>query len=110
MKNCPNCGAPFELNEYKCPYCGTLYLDLSMIDFDNRTPIFLSIKRNVYLITQKVLPQTADFEISSDEVYAACGGNKLHSFIRSRTLETSIQFIAISDKHNSLCTVIKKEN
>lgn len=111
MKNCPNCGAPFELNEYKCPYCGTLYLDLSMIDFDNRTPIFLSIKRNGYLITQKVLPQTADFEVTSDEVYAVGGrGNKLCSFIRNNTLETNIQFIAIPDEHNSLCTVTKKEN
>ena len=110
MKNCPNCGAPFELNKYKCPYCGTLYLDLSMIDFDDRTPIFLSIKRNGYLITQKVLPQTADFEMTSDEVYAVGGrGNKLCSFIRNNTLETNIQFIAIPDEHNSLCMMTKKE-
>lgn len=33
-RNCPNCGAPYEINKYKCPYCGTLYLDLSMINFD----------------------------------------------------------------------------
>ena len=45
-----------NLLEYKCPYCGTLYLDLSMIDFDNQTPLFLSIKKDGYLITQKVLP------------------------------------------------------
>lgn len=43
-RNCPNCGAPLELVEYKCPYCGTLYLDLTMIDFDNKTPFFLTIK------------------------------------------------------------------
>ena len=111
MKNCPNCGAPFELNEYKCPYCGTLYLDLSLINFDNRTPIFLSIKRNGYLITQKVLLPTVDFEMSSDEVYAVGNcGNKLHSFIKNNTLETNIQFIAIPDKHNSLCIVTNKEN
>ena len=111
MKNCPNCGAPFELNEYKCSYCGTLYLDLSMINFDDRTPIFLSIKRNGYLITQKVLPQTVDFEAISDEVCMAGGrGNKFLSFIRNNTLETNIQFIAIPDEHNSLCIVTKKEN
>ena len=43
-RNCPNCGSPYEVNQYKCPYCGTLYLDLTMIDFDNKTPFFLTIK------------------------------------------------------------------
>lgn len=43
-RNCPSCSAPLELGEYKCPYCGVLYLDLTMIDFDNKTPFFLSIK------------------------------------------------------------------
>lgn len=31
-KNCLNCGAPYELFEYKCPYCGTLYLDLLLLE------------------------------------------------------------------------------
>ena len=25
MTNCPNCGAPIKLNNYKCEYCGTIY-------------------------------------------------------------------------------------
>jgi hypothetical protein len=24
-RNCPNCGAPIELNSLKCPYCDTPY-------------------------------------------------------------------------------------
>ena len=101
--NCPNCGAPYDINEYKCPYCGTLYLDLSMIDFDNQIPFFLSIKKNGMMITQKVLPQTAEFEMNEDTVYATSGyGNKLLSFHTNRNLETNIQFIAIPMKDNDL--------
>ena len=54
--NCPNCAAPLELGEYKCPYCGTLYLNLSMINFDKQEPFFLTIKKDGALITQKVKP------------------------------------------------------
>lgn len=42
--NCPNCAAPLEIGEVKCPYCGTVYYDLSAIDFDNEIPLFLTIK------------------------------------------------------------------
>ncbi len=27
-RNCPNCGAPYDLNLNKCAYCGTSYFDL----------------------------------------------------------------------------------
>lgn len=32
--NCPNCGAPFEIETHKCPYCGTSYFDMGCIDFE----------------------------------------------------------------------------
>ena len=94
-RNCPNCGAPLELGEYKCPYCGTLYLDLTMIDFDNKTPFFLTIKQNGMLITQKVKPETADMTITSESVYATGRNEKLMSFNISTNVETNIQFTAI---------------
>lgn len=61
-KNCPNCGAPFELGVDQCPFCGTIYFDLSCIDFTNGKPIFLKIKTRLFggntaTITQKVLPE-----------------------------------------------------
>lgn len=110
MKNCPNCGAPFELNEYKCPYCGTLYLDLSMIDFDTCEPFYLFIKKEGYLITQKVKPYAASLESTCEQVFAInSNGTKLSSFISNKRLETNVQFLAIPDNNNSLCTIIKKE-
>lgn len=43
--NCPNCGAPYDLELTKCPYCGTNYFDLSFIDFDVTEPFYIKIKR-----------------------------------------------------------------
>lgn len=95
--NCPNCGAPYETLQYKCPYCGTLYLDLSMINFDEREPFFLTIKKDGMLLTQKVVPETATFESYSDNVYVTGGLNdrKLAVFTTGIRNETNIQFIAV---------------
>ena len=30
-RNCPNCGAALDMDSCKCPYCGTLYYDLSVV-------------------------------------------------------------------------------
>ena len=95
-RNCCNCGAPLELNQYRCSYCGTLHLDLTMINFDKEEPFFLSIKKDGMLITQKVKPQTADMYITNDTVYATGNyGQKLLSITTGIHAETNIQFTAI---------------
>ena len=105
--NCPNCGAPLQVGEVKCPYCGTIYYDLSAIDFDSGKPIYLTIKQNGHLITQKVQPQTVSFEFYHETVSAYGGKNntKLLTFPTHTTLETNINFIAIADDNNQLCTI-----
>jgi len=30
-RNCPNCGAPYDVQLNKCPYCDTSYFDLSCL-------------------------------------------------------------------------------
>lgn len=40
-RNCPNCGAVFEMGLTKCKYCGTLYYDLSCIHLNE--PFCLTI-------------------------------------------------------------------
>ena len=108
--NCPNCSAPLEIGEVKCPYCNTIYYDLSAIDFDSDEPIFLTIKKDNMLITQKVKPQTASFEMSCDEVFATdVKGNKLRALKTNYTLDTNVSFIAIPDKHNQLMVIHKNE-
>lgn len=104
--NCPNCASPLEIGEVKCPYCGTTYYDLSAIDFDSNEPIFLTIKKDNMLITQKVKPQTFSFESSCDEVFATNNkGQKLMALKRNMTLDTNITFTAIPDKNNNLAVM-----
>lgn len=108
--NCPNCGAPLEIGEVKCPYCGTTYYDLSAIDFDSNEPIFLTIRKNNILITQKVKPQTFSFESSCDEVFATDNkGHRLMALKTNMTLDTNITFTAIPDKNNRLAVIKNAE-
>lgn len=53
--NCPNCGAVFQIEKSKCPYCGTSYFDMTTLQLDSEKPVFLKFKTSVsgkkYVIT-----------------------------------------------------------
>ena len=105
MKNCPNCGAAYDIDKYKCPYCGTSYFDMSMIDFDTSEPIYLRIKAKGIYITQLVKPTLENITMEYDSTYATDNcGNKLYHYVSNRTLTTNITFQAIP-KDNTLMTV-----
>lgn len=95
-KNCPNCGAPYDTQYNKCPYCGTSYFDMSCIDFTSHEPIFLKIKvltseGDAYII-QKVIPKLGSIEMSAETVDVADSrGRKLCSLPRSCSTFTNIE-------------------
>jgi len=93
-RNCPNCGAPYEVELSRCPYCNTAYFDLTTIDIDHREPFFLKLRCNGMLITQLVVPMSAELESSAEEVVCSGHGGPLVSFIESRTLTTNLELIA----------------
>lgn len=37
--NCINCGSAKDINDIKCPFCGTTYLDFTAIDFGSDQPV-----------------------------------------------------------------------
>lgn len=107
-KNCPNCGAVYEVEKNKCPYCGTSYFDMSAIDFTTNEPIYLKIRitlngREVFL-TQKVRPRLGRIEITSNCTdYRGYKGNvKLYKCINETSLLTNIEFEAMSMDENKL--------
>lgn len=109
-KNCPNCGAPYDPALNKCPYCGTIYFDMSIVDFDNKEPIFLKIKTNGFYLTQLVRPTAGSFELTKDEsvCYGGKNNTKLLTFCNNKSLMTNLSFEAISNEKQEL-RIIKKE-
>lgn len=111
-RNCPNCGAPYDINLNKCPYCGTSYYDLSALDFTTHEPFYLKIKTEMNgkpcYITQLVRPRAdISMDFNSETVDAVDGlGRTVCSFTRGTSLTTNISFNAVaSDIYKNLCTI-----
>lgn len=112
-KNCPNCGAPYDVAENKCPYCGTYYFDMSCIDLSKQEPFYLKLKLphmngDIYL-TQKVIPDLSgcSFELTADNNYVYAGGYKVTQYCSAASFNTSLAFRAVPDKQTVF--EIKKE-
>lgn len=105
--NCPNCGAPFEVEMNKCPFCGTSYFDLSSIDFDSGEPCFLKLKTNGRIVTQKVFPRLGDTTIHHDTCdITGSNGEIIRRFTTGRTITTNISFQAVPfGEDNSYITI-----
>lgn len=97
-KNCPNCGAPYDIDLNKCPYCGTSYFDMSAIDFENREPFYLKIKINNMIVTQLMRPN--DIVIEHENTYITGGHNDatIAVYNTGSQIITNISFEAIPDK------------
>lgn len=100
-RNCINCGAPFDIDLHKCPYCGTSYFDMSCLDLESGEPFALKIKTNMNgktcYITQMVRPRnemSIDFSSDTVDVYSSMG--RLMSYTVNRSVTTNLSFEAIN--------------
>lgn len=98
-KNCPNCGAAYTLEDIKCPYCGTLYFDLTAIDFTKNEPVFIKMRvpqgNQVVDITQCAYPRFGDINISHDSVDVTDHSGIIKRFYRGCNMTTNITFDAV---------------
>lgn len=64
--NCINCGAAKEVTEIKCPFCGTVYLDMTTIDFFGHTPVILKLQGSGKSepVIVKAIPTMGRFDIN----------------------------------------------
>jgi hypothetical protein len=108
-KNCPNCGAPFQLESDKCPYCGTLYYDLSAIDFESQKPIFLKFRANGMEVVQKCIPTFEGSEFTVETVDCCNDFGKILKWTSGYSMATSVKFLAIPDSEGHLCTIYKRK-
>ena len=108
-RNCLNCGAPYDIDKNKCPYCGTSYYDMSAVDFESGEPFYLKIRTNMngqqVYITQLVKPILNTIEMSTDTVDCYSYNGNVASYISNKSLTTNISFIGISDQNGNLMTM-----
>lgn len=114
-KNCPNCGAVYEPEKNKCPYCGTSYFDMTAINIPAREPFYLKVKAEMggtpIYITQKVIADinhsTPHIILEQEEACAQRAGSTEYISYVSRQCQctTNLSFIAIPDEKGNLLTI-----
>ena len=118
--NCPNCGAPYDSNLTKCPYCNTNYFDLSFIDFDATEPFYIKINKSIKhnntilpcLWTIRVLPLTGSMAINVSQEYENItmpNGNLLYSYPTSQELLLTLGFRGCPDNKGQYMTAVVKK-
>lgn len=95
MKNCPNCAAPYDVKLNTCPYCGTSYFDLSAIDFEERKPIYLKIKTEQGIITQRCIPVFGGISMECSYDPYCCSLSDSMYITQSYNYNTDISFIGV---------------
>ena len=110
--NCPNCGAVVESDIRKCPYCGIQYLDISHINFNEKTPIVLKLKigdcDDPTYITQCVLPMV-DFNASCEyKDITNSGCCLLAQLITGTHIHTNLSFESIP-MYDGLAAIIENK-
>ena len=104
-RNCPNCGAPYDVQLNKCPYCGTSYFDLSCLQIGDK-PFYLKIKDSArgITVTQKCYLRNASFSIESHDTYYSDPFGSTHPLCTGRDLMIDLSFETIAE-NNTLATV-----
>lgn len=111
MKNCINCGAPMDLKDNHCSYCGTPYYDLCCLELDELQPIAFRVTKDNATYAFLARPTTFNLNHQTDFTYA-CGGphnTKLCSVPIGITANLDVGFNIIPDEKDHLFTIQIKE-
>lgn len=98
MKNCPNCGAPLDENYFKCPYCGTLYYDLTALD--DSVPCFIKFNTIYGELTMFARPELKNIDITED-IIDYTDNMEMYELLRSRSCDIGVIFHAMTTLKNN---------
>ena len=101
--NCINCGAAKDIDEIKCPFCGTTYLDFTAIDFSSDDPVvcqfvlpghFKGKNGNKLIMSMLAIPRLDEIVQTANtvDVYGGVGGHRLASFVDSWDINVGVSF------------------
>lgn len=74
-RNCPNCGAPYDIHLNTCPYCNTSYFDMSAIDIGSTEPFYLKLRMGNSVFTSKVVASSSEVIFDSNSCHADFTGD-----------------------------------
>lgn len=95
-RNCPNCGAPLDDNYCKCPYCGTLYYDLTVLD--DEVPCYVKFRTAMGTITTYAKPELKEINTWRDSVDVTdVVGHRLASYYTSVDCNIDVIFHPMVD-------------
>ncbi len=95
-RNCPNCGAPLDDNYCKCPYCGTLYYDLTVLD--DGVPCYIKFRTAMGTITTYARPELKEINTWRDSVDVVdVVGHRLASYYTSVDCNIDVTFHPMVD-------------
>lgn len=97
--NCINCGAAKDVEDVKCPFCGTSYFDMTAIDLNESLPVALMIRKGRFVFQMLAKPELQSVSIEDDIDYVTdWKESHLGQFTKSRTVTAGVQFRAVPSK------------
>ena len=118
--NCINCGAAKDINEIKCPFCGTTYVDLTAIDFSSDDPVVCQfvLPNNIrigdskakMIMSMLAKPCLEDVSVTSNttDLYGGWYGAPI-SFVNSYDINVGVSFKPIQREDKSIITFTAAE-
>ena len=95
--NCPNCGAPIESTQ--CPYCGTIFYDFTVMDFDK--PTYIRIHYNGQYMVFRALARSMNVSMNPNE-YVYYADNSVYAKMSSMPMDVTIDFSVLPDDDGTI--------
>jgi hypothetical protein len=111
QRNCPNCGAPYNVELNTCPYCGTSYFDMSAIDINETNPFYLKLKMGDMIFTSKVIAEPEITVNFYEDTYSALGRyGEVGRVVVNSNIDIDMRFKSVYNPNQVLCTLEVKDD
>ena len=113
--NCINCGAAKDVDEIKCPFCGTTYLDLTAIDFSSDDPVVcqfvLPYSEPRTVLSMLAIPRLNSItaEPSYYEIYGGYGSKPLARVSNGWDINFAVEFKPVAKQSDNTLFSVKVE-
>lgn len=119
--NCVNCGAAKDIDEIKCPFCGTTYLDLTAIDFASGDPVVCEFvlpyngriggSDGRVIMSMLAVPQIEEISQTAKTIdITGYGGKRLSSLTTGYDMNVGVSFRPIERRDKSVITLCVEED